>query len=85
MTSRVGLSLAIRPPHGLRVRVVSGGATHALGIAEEGGAVASPEEDGALYSWGGGGGAAWSAAARSQRLKHTLALASSRLDVALIA
>ena len=43
-----------------RVRMVSGGATHALGVTEEGGAVANPEEDGALYSWGGGGAAAWS-------------------------
>ena len=80
-----GAPALVQGLEGLRVRVVSGGATHALGIAEEGGAVASPEEDGALYSWGGGGGAAWSAAARSQRPKHTLALASSRLDVALIA
>ena len=45
---------------GLRVRMVSGGATHALGVTEEGGAVANPEEDGALYSWGGGSTAAWS-------------------------
>jgi len=44
---------------GLRVRTVSGGATHALAVTEEGGAVANPEEDGALYSWGGGGAAAW--------------------------
>ena len=80
-----GAPALVQGLEGLRVRMVSGGATHALAIAEEGGAVASPEEDGALYSWGGGGGAAWSAVARSQRPKHKLALASSRLDVALIA
>ena len=55
-----GAPALVQGLEGLRVRMVSGGATHALGVTEEGGAVANPEEDGALYSWGGGGAAAWS-------------------------
>ena len=53
-----GAPALVQGLEGLRVRMVSGGATHALGVTEEGGAVANPEEDGALYSWGGGGAAA---------------------------
>lgn len=55
-----GAPALVQGLEGLRVRMVRGGATHALGVTEEGGAVANPEEDGALYSWGGGGAAAWS-------------------------